>query len=87
MADNVLECLSELACLYGEHFILSQYFSYAIEIVESCQGKKSLGWNTEGGLLGCLEMVSETFCLPFDHQLNFLHSRFVIVSPAYRIQF
>jgi len=58
MADNVLECLSELACLYGEHFILSQYFSYAIEIVESCQGKKSLGWNTEGGLLGCLEMVS-----------------------------
>ena len=33
LADNVLDCLRELACLYGEQFILLQYLPYAWDMV------------------------------------------------------
>ncbi len=55
LANNVLECLAELASIYGENFILIQYLPYAWDLVSLC--KKKLTSSLEGGLIGCVTMV------------------------------
>ena len=50
LAQKVLECLAEIACLHGDQIILLQYFPYAWDLIAAC--KKKLTPNLEGGLLG-----------------------------------
>jgi WD repeat-containing protein 81 len=52
MAHNVLECLTELASIYGENFVLLQYLPYAWDLISLC--KRKLNPNLEGGLIGCV---------------------------------
>ena len=55
LAHNVLECLTEIASIYGENFILCQYLPYAWDLISLC--KKRLSPNLEGGLTGCVTMI------------------------------
>ena len=50
LAQNVLECLAEIACLHGDQIILLQYFPYTWDLIAAC--KKKMTPNLEGGLLG-----------------------------------
>ena len=61
LAHNVLECLTEIASIFGENFILLQYLPYAWDLIALC--KKRLTPNLEGGLIGCVAMVHHM--LPF----------------------
>ena len=36
LAHNVLECLKEIACIYGENFILVQFLPYAWDLISLC---------------------------------------------------
>jgi WD repeat-containing protein 81 len=55
LAQNVLDCLSEIACLYGDQIILLQYLPYAWDLVALC--KRRMTPNLEGGLLGCIALL------------------------------
>ena len=52
---QVLECLTEIASIFGENVILLQYLPYAWDLIALC--KKRLSPNLEGGLIGCVSMV------------------------------
>ena len=52
---QVLECLTEIASIFGENVILLQYLPYAWDLISLC--KKRLTPNLEGGLIGCVSMV------------------------------
>ena len=55
LAQNVLNCLSEIACLYGDQVILLQYLPYSWDLVTLC--KRRMTPNLEGGLIGCVELT------------------------------
>ena len=55
LAHNVLECLTEIASIFGENFILLQYLPYAWDLI--ALSKKRLTPNLEGGLIGCVSMA------------------------------
>ena len=55
LAHNVLNCLSEIACLYGDQVILLQYLPYSWDLVTLC--KRRMTPNLEGGLIGCVELT------------------------------
>ncbi len=55
LAQNVLECLSAVACLYGDQIILLQYLPYVWDLVALC--KRRLTPNLEGGLVGCVSLL------------------------------
>ena len=55
LAQNVLNCLSEIACLYSDQLILLQYLPYAWDLVTLC--RRRMTPNLEGGLIGCVELV------------------------------
>ena len=67
LAHNVLECLKEIACIYGENFILYQYFPYAWDLISL--GKRKLSPNLEGGLIGSVTMVHQMIPLLSDSVL------------------
>ena len=55
LAQNVFNCLSEIACLYGDQVVLLQYLPYSWDLVTLC--KRRMTPNLEGGLLGCVELT------------------------------
>ena len=55
LAQNVLNCLSEIACLYGDQIVLLQYLPYSWDLVTLC--KRRMTPNLEGGLIGCVELT------------------------------
>ena len=74
LAHNVLESLSGLVSLYGEHLILLQYLPYAWDLISICRQKRGgkLTPNLEGGLLGCMSLVH--------HMIPFLSSDSVLMN-------
>ncbi|XP_014234232.1 WD repeat-containing protein 81 isoform X1 [Trichogramma pretiosum] len=54
-ASKVLECLTSIVGLYGEHTIVLQYFSHITELVAQC--KRKLTPNLEGGLISCIVLL------------------------------
>ena len=67
LAHNVLECLKEIACIYGENFILLQFLPYAWDLISLC--KRKLSPNLEGGLNGAVTMVHQMIPLLSDSVL------------------
>ena len=52
---NVLDCLIDIACMYGYHVILLQYLPYAWDVVSSA--RKRITPNLEAGLIGVLNLL------------------------------
>ncbi|XP_001601532.3 WD repeat-containing protein 81 isoform X2 [Nasonia vitripennis] len=85
-AVKVLECLSSIVGLYGEHTIVLQYFSHMTELVAQC--KRKLTPNLEGGLISCLVLLIHVIPYLNDSSLmDVIHEGIVksILLPTVRI--
>ncbi|XP_058796820.1 WD repeat-containing protein 81 [Phymastichus coffea] len=85
-AAKVLECLSSIVGLYGEHTIVLQYFSHVTELVAQC--KRKLTPNLEGGLISCFVLLIHVIpCLTDSSLMDVINEGIVksILLPSIRI--
>ncbi|KAF8785971.1 WD repeat-containing protein 81-like [Argiope bruennichi] len=54
-AFKVLDCLSRIASLYGEHFIMIQYIKHISDLLHLC--RKKIPASLESGLLGAMALL------------------------------
>jgi WD repeat-containing protein 81 len=67
-AKKVLDCLSAICALYGEHFVVRQYLPHAAELLFSSQRK--LSPSLEAGSVGCMSLLH--YILPYVHDATLM---------------
>lgn len=84
-AVKVLECLTSITAIYGDHFILLQYFPHITEMITLC--KKRITSSLEGGLISSLQLLKYMIpCLSDAVIMDQLHETILknIIHPIIR---
>ncbi|XP_037033501.1 WD repeat-containing protein 81 [Bradysia coprophila] len=85
-AAKVLECLTSMSALYGDQFVLLQYFPHVSELILLC--KKRITSSLEGGLISSLQLLKYLVpCLTDAVIMDQLHDVILksIINPIIRL--
>ncbi|KAJ6646400.1 WD repeat-containing protein 81 [Pseudolycoriella hygida] len=85
-AAKVLECLTSMSALYGDQFVLLQYFPHVSELILLC--KKRITSSLEGGLISSLQLLKYLIpCLTDVVIMDQLHDIILksIINPIIRL--